>query len=156
MGPKDIRFRPVYSHERSKGATCTFIHLFYFFYIFIYLFVYSFIYMCSLLVSLNVCKSKSVNLQPTQSRWNFKIYDKRDDFDLDIVNFPFLDGDVLRRSSYGVYISQLIRFARASSNHSDFNYRNKALTAKLHRQGHRYFKLCKAFSKYYRRQYVPW
>ena len=41
-----------------------------------------------------------------------KIYDKRDDFDLDIVNFPFLDGDVPRRASYEVYISQLIRFAR--------------------------------------------
>ena len=37
-----------------------------------------------------------------------KIYDKRDDFDFDIVNFPFLDGDVPRRPSYGVYISQLI------------------------------------------------
>ena len=52
----------------------------------------------------------------------FKIYDKRDDFDFDIVNFPFLDGDVPRRTSYGVYISQLIRFARASSNLNDFNY----------------------------------
>ena len=39
-----------------------------------------------------------------------KIYDKRDDFDFDIVNFPFFDGDVPRRPSYGVYISQLIRF----------------------------------------------
>ena len=37
-----------------------------------------------------------------------KIYDKRDDFDFDIVNFPFLDGDVPRRPSYGVYITQLI------------------------------------------------
>ena len=36
-----------------------------------------------------------------------KIYDKRDDFDFDIVNFPFLNGDVPRRPSYGVYISQL-------------------------------------------------
>ena len=34
-----------------------------------------------------------------------KINDKRDDFDFDIVNFPFLDGDVPRRLSYGVYIS---------------------------------------------------
>ena len=42
-----------------------------------------------------------------------KIYDKRDDFDFDIVNFPFLDCDVPRRPSYGVFISQLIRFARA-------------------------------------------
>ena len=44
---------------------------------------------------------------------SIKIYDKRDDFDFDIFNFPFLDGDVPRRTSYGVYISQLIRFARA-------------------------------------------
>ena len=52
---------------------------------------------------------------------------------------------------YGVYISQLIRFARASSNLNDFNYRNKALTAKLLRQGYRYFQLRKAFSTFYRR-----
>ena len=51
----------------------------------------------------------------------------------------------------GVYISQLIRFARASSNLSDFNCRNKALTAKLLRHSYRYFKLFKAFSKFYRR-----
>ena len=43
-----------------------------------------------------------------------KIYDKRNDFDFNIVNFPFLD-DVPHSTSYGVYISQLIRFARASS-----------------------------------------
>ena len=44
-----------------------------------------------------------------------KIFDKRDDFDFDKVNFPFLDGDVPRSTSYAVYISQLIRFARVSS-----------------------------------------
>ena len=60
-----------------------------------------------------------------------KIYDKRDDFDFEIVNFPFLDGDVPRSTSYGVYISQLIRFARASSYVTDFNTRNKLLTEKL-------------------------
>ena len=79
------------------------------------------------------------------------LYDKREDFDFDIVNFPFLDGDVPWRTSYGVYISQLIRFARASSNLNDFNFRKKALTAKLLRQGYRYFKLHKAFSKFYSR-----
>ena len=60
-----------------------------------------------------------------------KIYDKRDDFDFEIVNFPFLDGDVPRSTSYGVYISQLIRLARASSYNADFNTRNKLLTQKL-------------------------
>ena len=60
-----------------------------------------------------------------------KIYDKLDDFD--IVNFPFLDGDVPRRPSYSVYIyiytcsyiSQLIHFARESSHVTDFNNRKK-------------------------------
>ena len=69
-----------------------------------------------------------------------KMYDKHDDFDFDIVNFPFLDGDVPRRPSYGVYISQLIRFARVCKNVDDFNTRNKCLTAKLLKQGYRYHK----------------
>ena len=54
---------------------------------------------------------------------------------------------------YGVYISQLIRFARVSSHVVDFNARNKSLTAKLLQQGYRYHKLRKTFSKFYRRHY---
>ena len=69
----------------------------------------------------------------------------------DIVNFPFLDCDVPRTTSYGVYISQLIRCARESSHLIDFNARNKSLTTKLLQQGYRYHKVRKAFSKFYRR-----
>ena len=82
-----------------------------------------------------------------------KINDKRDDFDFDIVNFPFLDGDVPRSTSHGVYIFQLIRFARVSSHVADFNARNKSLTAKLLQQSYRYHKLRKTFSKVYRRHH---
>ena len=82
-----------------------------------------------------------------------KIYDKRDDFDFDIVNFPFLAGDVLRRAFYGVYVSQLIRFARVCNHVTDFNARNKCLTAKLLQQCYRYHELRKTFSKFYRRHY---
>ena len=57
-----------------------------------------------------------LNLCISNGTVSTKIYVKRDDFDFDIVNFPFLDGDVPRRTLYWVYISQLIRFARASSN----------------------------------------
>ena len=64
-----------------------------------------------------------------------KIYDKRDNFEFEIVNFPFLDGHVPRSTSYEVYISQLIRFARASSHVTDFNTRNKLLTQKFLKQG---------------------
>ena len=80
-----------------------------------------------------------------------KIYDKRDDFNFEIVNFPFLDGDVPCSPSYGVYISQLIRFARLCSNVDDFNNKNLLLTAKLLKQVYRYHKIRKAFSKVYYR-----
>ena len=51
-----------------------------------------------------------------------KIDDKRDDFDFEIVNFPFLDGDVPLSTSHGVYISQLISLARASSHVAVFQH----------------------------------
>ena len=64
-----------------------------------------------------------------------KIFDKRDDFNFEIiVNLPFLDGNVPRSPSYGAYISQLIPFARVCSNVDGFNNRNSFLTAKLSKQ----------------------
>ena len=67
------------------------------------------------------------------------------------MNLPFLDGDDAPRStSYGVYISHLIRFARVYSHVDDFN---KVLTAELLRQGYRYHKIRKAFFKFYRRHF---
>ena len=81
-----------------------------------------------------------------------KIYDKRDDW-FWYSKFSILDGDVPRSTSYGAYVSQLIRFARVCSHVADFNARNKSLTAKLLQQGYRYHKLRKTFSKFYRRHY---
>ena len=108
-------------------------------------------------IRLNSSLTKLIPLIPKPHFWicivSSKIYDKRDDFNSDIGNFLFLDGDVPRSTSYGVYISQLIRFARVSSHVADFNARNKSLTAKLLQQGYRYHKLRKTFSKFYRRHY---
>ena len=83
-----------------------------------------------------------------------KIYDKRDDFDFNIVNISFLDGYVPRRASYGVHILlvytyKLIRFARIRNHEADFNARNKCLTAKLLQQGYRYHKPRKTFSIFF-------
>ena len=56
----------------------------------------------------------------------------------EIVNFPFLDGDVPRSTSYRVYITQLIDFAIASCHVADLNTRNKLISKKLLKQGYRY------------------
>ena len=92
-----------------------------------------------------------LNLSITNGIVSSKIYDKRDDFNFEIVNFKFLDGDVPRSPSYDVYISQLIRFDRVCSNVDDFNNRNLFFTAKLLKQGYRYHKIRKSFSKFYHR-----
>ena len=56
------------------------------------------------------------------------------------MNFPFLNVDVPRSTSYCVYISQLSRFALVSCHVDDFNTRNKVLTANRLRQGDIYIK----------------
>ena len=82
-----------------------------------------------------------------------KLYDKRSDFNFEIVKFPYLNGDAPYRASYDVYVPQLIRFAWVSSHVTDFNTRNKLFTAQYLNQGYRYHKLRKAFSKFYRRNF---
>ena len=76
-----------------------------------------------------------LNLSITNGKVSSKIYNKWDDFNFEIVNFPFLGRDVPRSPSYGVYISQLIRVARVCSNVDEFNNRNLFLIAKLLKQG---------------------
>ena len=66
-----------------------------------------------------------LNLSISNGTVSIKMYDKWDDFDFDIVNFPFFDRDVPRRTPYGVYISHLVRFARASSNLSEYSCQNR-------------------------------
>ena len=69
------------------------------------------------------------------------------------MNFSFFNGDFPHSTSYDVYISQLIRFARVSSHVDGSHTRNKVLTAKPLKQGYRYHKLLQAFSKLYRRHF---
>ena len=69
------------------------------------------------------------------------------------ISFSLAYSSETRRPSYGLYISQLIRFSRVCSHVADFSARNKCLTAKPLKQGNRYHKLSKAFSKFYRRHY---
>ena len=64
------------------------------------------------------------------------------------MNFPFLDGDVPRLTSYGVYISKLICFAGVPSHVDDFNTRHKVLTAKLLRQGYRLINFVRRFQNF--------
>ena len=56
-----------------------------------------------------------------------KLYDKRDAFGFHIVNFPFMSSNIPSAPAYGVYASQLIRYARCCSSYSDFLIRHRGL-----------------------------
>ena len=62
------------------------------------------------------------------------IFDKRDDFDFKIVNFPNLSGNIPLKSSYGVFICEAVRYARACTYFEDFKTRMLLLVAKLNKQ----------------------
>ena len=49
----------------------------------------------------------------SEGRLRTKLYDKRDDFNFPIVNFPFICSNIPAEPAYGVYISQKIRYSRA-------------------------------------------
>ena len=67
----------------------------------------------------------------TDERLQTTIYDKRDNFNFPIINFPFFSSNIPSSPSYGVYISQLIRYARACSHFTNFVYRSVLVTQKL-------------------------
>ena len=80
-----------------------------------------------------------------------RLYDKRDEFDFHIVKFPFLSSNIPSGPSYGVYISQLIRYARCCSHYDEFIYRHKCLVDRLLSQGYIALRLEKSFKKFYGR-----
>ena len=77
-----------------------------------------------------------------------RLYDESDDFDFHIVNFPFLSSSRLSGPSYGVYISQLIRYTRCYSHYDDFRYRHKCLVDRLLSHGYVALRLEKSFKKF--------
>ena len=89
-----------------------------------------------------------LNIKVIGSDIHTSVYDKRDDFGFPIVNFHWLSGDVPRLPSYGIYISQLVRFARCCTSVLDFHSKNLQITSKLLTQGYRYHKLRKFFRSY--------
>ena len=68
-------------------------------------------------------------------QYRISLYDKRDDYNFEIVNFPWMDSNIPESPTYGIYISRLIAFARACDFYQDFLFRHKNLVMKLVSQG---------------------
>ena len=90
-------------------------------------------------------------IQDKSNNITTKLYDKRDAFGFHIVNFPFMSSSISSAPAYGVYASQLIRYARCCSNYSDFLLRHRALVTRLLSQGYKVNHLSNTFKKFYGR-----
>ena len=88
-----------------------------------------------------------------EGRLKTKLYDKRDDFNFPIVNFPFVCSKIPAAPAYGVYICQLIRYSRTCGSYQDFLDRRLLLTWKLVNQGFLLAKLKSLLRKFYGRHH---
>ena len=89
-----------------------------------------------------------LNLEIIDNKINHKLFDKRDAFGFSIVNFPDVSGNIPAKQSYGVFVSQLIRYARCCQHLQDFSERTKILIHRLTNQGFKKLILKKAFDKF--------
>jgi hypothetical protein len=95
-----------------------------------------------------------LHLEIDSEKWlRTKLYDKRDDFNFPIVNFPFICSNIPAATAYEVYISQLIRYFRACGSYQDFLDRGLLLTRKLLNQGFLLVKLKSSLQKFYGRHH---
>ena len=98
--------------------------------------------------------SEEVSFLDLKIRFNrgqlaFSIYDKREDFNFEIVNFPFMDSCIPRKSALGVYYSQLIRYLRLNTDFLGFKNKCKQLANKLLNQGYLRHDLKKISSRFF-------
>ena len=89
--------------------------------------------------------------QSSDGQLRTSLYVKRDDFNFHITNFPFLSSNIPSSPAYGVFISQLIRYARACSSYECFILRAARLSPKLLGQGYVMKRLKSSLRKFYGR-----
>ena len=88
-----------------------------------------------------------------EGKLSTSLYDKRDDFNFSIVNFPYLSSNIPESPAYGVFVSQLVRYSRASTRYVDFINRSSELVSKLIGQGYVLPRLRAAFKNFYGRHH---
>ena len=84
-------------------------------------------------------------------KYSSAVYDKRDNFNFNIVHITYLSSNIPSGPAYGVYISQVVRIGRICNNCTQFMWRHYKLTQRLIHQGVRYSTLCIVFRKFVRK-----
>ena len=94
-----------------------------------------------------------LDIEIINGKFHTKLFDKRDAFNFQIVNFPDLSGNIPSKQSYGVFVSQLIRYARCCEDLADFTTRTKILIKKLVEQNFKLHQLKRVFERFVETHY---
>jgi hypothetical protein len=102
--------------------------------------------------SCRTAEESRINLH-REGRLRTKLFDKRDDFNFPIVNFPFICSNFPAAPAYGIYISQLIQYSRACGSYQDFLDRGLLLRRMLLNLGFLLVTLKSSLRKFYGRHH---
>ena len=65
------------------------------------------------------------------NKLGFKMYNNTDDFDFEVIDFPFSESNIHSNITYSEFYSQLLRYARICGGYIDFKNRCKILSQKF-------------------------
>lgn len=108
--------------------------------------------------NISKCKSNFLDLSISiyQGKFVFKLYDKRADYNFQVISYPFLDGNIPKGPTYGVFISQLVRFAHVNSTLNGFLNNAQDLVRKLTNQHFDVAALRNKFKVFVERYFDVW
>ena len=86
-------------------------------------------------ISNSKCSYLDLLISVYQGKFKVNLYDKRDGYKFKIFSYPYLDGNIPESRSYGIFISQLVRFCKVNSTFIGFRTDVNNLIVKLCNQG---------------------
>ena len=107
-------------------------------------------------ISSNHVTYLDLDIRVVSNKFIFKSYDKRNDFNFQIINYPNLCGNIPTKAAYGVFISQLVRYTIINLNIKDFIHDIKILVNKLLKQGYKRNILVSSFKQFAIKYIVLW
>ena len=86
-------------------------------------------------ISMNTCTYLDLRISIYQGNYNFKSYDKRNDFAFDVINYPYKNSNIPTNPAYGVFTSQLVRACRINKSAQYFKKDVVKLSKRFKEQG---------------------
>ena len=104
----------------------------------------------------DTCCFLDLTISILNNKFLYKTYDKRLDYNFEIINYPDLHGNIPRNPSYGVFNSQVIRFCDTNIDITDFSSAIRSLARKLIKQNFNYTAIKGRYKRFYATNMVRW